>query len=103
MIESNEHAKLFSGVYYRVETSSKRAAERTAYLIAECVGIYTIQSGRIQEGRGHHTLQGGKGSDAKRFHQSPINVLSGVMIAVLVGGSVMDVVTSSSSSNCRLG
>ena len=32
-------------------------AQRKAYLTVNYAGIYTIQSGRIQEGRGDHTLQ----------------------------------------------
>ena len=46
-----------SGVYFSVETPSKCVAQRMAYLSVEYVGIYIIQSGRIQEGRGDHTLQ----------------------------------------------
>src|SRR4029434_1004367 len=42
---------------FAVETPSQLGAQSKAYLIAECVGIYTFQSGRIQYKRGDHTLQ----------------------------------------------
>ena len=44
-----EDAVRISGVYFSVETPSKRVAQRMAYLNVPCVGIYTIQS-VIQEG-----------------------------------------------------
>ena len=50
-----EDAVRISGVYFSVETPSKRVVQRRAYLIVEYVGIYNIQSGRIQEGRGGDT------------------------------------------------
>ena len=65
---SPEDAVRISGVYFSVETPSKRVAQRMANLIVEYVGIYTIPSGRIQDGRGDHILQvmAGRGDSGVR-------------------------------------
>src|SRR4029434_3097134 len=59
-----EDAVRNSGVYFSVETPSQlvlRGAHRMSYLVVEYVGIYTIQSGRIQDGRPHPTGECRKG------------------------------------------
>ena len=50
-----EDAVMISGVYFSVETPSKLVLREMAYLIVEYVGKYTIQAGRVQEGRGGET------------------------------------------------
>ena len=55
-----EDAVRISGVYFSAETHSKRAAQKMAYQIVEYFAIYTIQPGRIQEGRGGETTPHGR-------------------------------------------
>ena len=44
-------------IYFSVEIPSLSAGVQTMAFLIVHVGIYTSQSGRIQEGRGGHTLQ----------------------------------------------